>query len=192
MSKKLIIGLTGAAGVGKSAFARELEVIYGFERMSLAQPLKLMLAGLLSTWGYNEAAIKFWIEGDGKERPCPALAYQTPRHAMQQLGTEFGRQRIGGEVWVNHLLKRIEASDATRIVIDDVRFDNEAEAIVQLLDGSMFRIIPAPGKGPKRQPGDHTSEYGVNPDLIDAMLVNDFTFEGVSEQVRALAPRWFF
>lgn len=183
---KTVIGLTGAAGVGKSAFARELVANYGFKRMALADPLKLMLRGLLTSWGYNEAACNYWIDGDGKERPCPALSYKTPRHAMQQLGTEYGRQGIGGEVWVNHLLKRIETSDEARIVVDDIRFDNEADAIVQYLDGYVFRVEAAPGKGSRRNPGEHASENGVSNDLIDAILVNDFTFDGVAEEVRAL------
>jgi len=182
--RKIVVGLTGAAGVGKSAFARDLIRNHGFRRLSLADPLKLMIRAVLASWGYNTAAQDYWIEGDGKERPCPALAYRTPRLAMQLLGTEYGREGLDGDVWINHLVKRIEANSASRIVVDDVRFDNEAEAIITRLDGCNFVIVGKDGKRPRRDPGDHASEKGVNPNFLDATLVNDFTFEGVSEQVR--------
>lgn len=188
MTKHKVIGLVGAAGVGKSAVARELIAQHGYKRMSLAHPLKLALRAVLSSWGYNEASCDYWIEGDGKERPCPALKGQTPRLAMQLLGTEYGRQGLDENIWVDHLVKRIEnLPEGTRVVVDDVRFDNEANALAMFLDAQIVKVVPAPGKSPKRQPPAHASEGGVDDALIDWSVENDFTYEGVNEAIRLLA-----
>lgn len=181
---KIVVGLTGAAGMGKSAVARELIANHGFVRMALADPLKLMIRAVLASWGYNTAAQDYWIDGDGKEQPCPALAYRTPRRAMQLLGTEYGREGLGPEVWITHLINRLMLSDADRIVIDDIRFDNEAESIITYLDGYVFKVVGKPGTKPRRAPEPHASEAGVSSMFLDGEIVNDFTFEGVAEQVR--------
>lgn len=187
MSHHKVIGLVGAAGVGKSAVARELIQQHGYRRMSLAHPLKLALRAILTTWGYNQASCDFWIEGDGKEKPCPAFQGQSPRKAMQLLGTEYGRQGLGERVWVDHLVKRIvNSKDDLRIVVDDIRFDNEASALSLLLDAQIVEVVAAPGKTPRRNPPAHASEEGIDRALIDWTVENDFTFEGVREAVRLL------
>lgn len=184
---KIIVGLTGAAGVGKSAVAKQLAANYGFTRMAFAEPLKAAVRAILQGWGYNAAACEWWIDGPGKERPCPALTYETPRKAMQLLGTEWGREGLGGELWVNHLLNRIEKSASNRIVVDDCRFDNEAEAIIQVLNGSVWQVVAAPGHRTTRNPPPHRSENGISRDLIDRFVVNNFTYDGVAERVRQAA-----
>ena len=103
---------------------------------------------------------------------------------MQLLGTEYGRESLHTDLWVRHLIKRIEQMPHERIVVDDVRFNNEAESILQAFKGWTFSISPLPGKKARRSPPPHASEAGVSDDLIDEWLVNDFTFEGIAEQVR--------
>lgn len=184
-----VIGLVGAAGVGKSAVARELIRKHGYKRLSLAEPLKLALSMILASWGYNQAAIAYWIDGEGKEKPCPALQGKTPRLAMQLLGTEWGREGMGTEVWTSHLLKRILAEGHPKVVVDDIRFDNEANTLLMHLNATIIEVVAAPGKTPKRQPPAHSSEDGISPELIDWTVENDFTYEGVNEAIRLLDGR---
>lgn len=181
-----VIALTGDAGVGKSAVARELVRHHGYKRMSLAYPLKLMLRAVLVSWGFNAEACDYWIDGEGKEKPCPALAGQSPRRAMQLLGTELGRQGLGENVWIDHLVTRAAREGHSKIVVDDVRFDNEANAMAVRLGATNVKIEAAPGKRTTRNPPPHASENGVSPELIDAYLVNDFTFDGVHDAVTVL------
>lgn len=154
----MIIGLCGLAGSGKTTVARMLEAEFGFARVSFAGPLKDMTRAL--GLSLREMA------GDLKEQPCDMLCGKTPRQFMQLLGTEFGRQMIGEDFWVEawraavnraHLdqIATACAPVAARIVADDVRFANEAAAI-RALGGRVIRI-DRPGAGSASGAG-HASE----------------------------------
>ncbi len=135
-----VIGLTGYAGSGKTTAAKHLVETHGFVTVKFAGPLKAMMRAL----GLGERE----IEGDLKEVSHRLLAGRTPRHAMQTLGTEWGRQQFGDDFWVN--LAREVALDVIdqggHVVIDDVRFPNEAAAVRQM-GGRVIRIH-RPGVGP--------------------------------------------
>jgi hypothetical protein len=120
-----LVGITGRAGSGKSAASQAL-VDSGWTRIKFAGPLKDMLRGL----GLADRH----IEGDLKEVPCDLLCGQTPRHAMVTLGTEWGRDLIAQNLWINIATHRIATAMAAgqSVVVDDVRFDNEADMIRKL------------------------------------------------------------
>lgn len=74
---------------------------------------------------------------------------------MQMLGTEFGRQLLGPDLWVNawrraverHLEEALVDGAPLRIVCDDVRFANEAAAIRAL--GGTVVLLTRAGSGSK-------------------------------------------
>lgn len=147
-----LVGITGKAGSGKST-AADFLVQNGWMRIKMAGPLKDMLRVLGLTDRH--------IEGDLKEVPCDLLGGQTPRHAMITLGTEWGRQMIANDLWVNAARARIEAvlREGRNVVVDDVRFENEAE-VIRKLGGKVLEI--------RRGSGvviNHESEQGVAPDM---------------------------
>lgn len=136
--RRTVIAFTGLAGSGKSTAALHLVKNHGFERVRFAGPLKAMLAAL----GCTPAE----IDGDRKEVPCDLLGGKTPRHAMQTLGTEWGRDLIAPDLWI----RAWEAACAKvlagkPIVVDDCRFPNEAEAIRRA--GGVIVQIKRPGAG---------------------------------------------
>lgn len=121
----MIIAMTGKAGSGKDAVGKILVRDHGFKRMYFAEPLKEMTGTLLRMAGMNdEEDIHEWIHGKWKETPCPYLDGQTPRHAMQTLGTEWGRECMGNDFWVNILTTKL-AKNPGDVVITDCRFDSE-------------------------------------------------------------------
>jgi hypothetical protein len=118
-----IIGLGGPKGSGKSFAADWLVANRGYTRVKFATALKNMLRVLGLTDEH--------IEGSLKEVPCDLLNGRTPRHAMQTLGAEWGRNLIDDALWVDTWRRRVLATDGP-VVVDDVRFDNEAAAVRSL------------------------------------------------------------
>lgn len=144
----MIIGLTGYAGSGKSTIARNM---FAFSPKKFARPLKAMMRALLLEQGVDDDTIRRMIEGDLKERPSPFLNMQTPRHAMQTLGTDWGRALICENLWADAALRDLHP--AISYVFDDVRFDNEADAI-RKAGGKIVRLHRS---GVERT-SDHPSE----------------------------------
>lgn len=147
MQPKLIV-LAGVAGAGKSTIAAEL-VKHGYQVVKFAGPLKAMIRAL----GLTDAE----IEGDLKEKPCALLGGQTPRHAMQTLGTEWGRGLIHPDLWVaawQHAAQRVLAAGG-HVVVDDCRFANELAAAMAL-GGVAVRLV-RDGAGTAA----HASEVGL-------------------------------
>jgi hypothetical protein len=153
-----LIGLTGAAGSGKSTVAAMLERTHGFHRMKFASPLKAMLRELLIMLDCPEEELDDHIEGALKEEPCKYLDGRTPRLAMQTLGTEWGRNCMGKNFWVNLAEERVMRvlGCGGRIVFDDVRFMNEAGMIAGL-GGKIVRLTGRGGID-----GQHASENGFD------------------------------
>ncbi len=172
-----VVALTGAAGSGKSTAADYLIRHHGYERVKFAGPLKAMLkvAGLTDSQ----------IEGADKEKPTRLLQGKTPRYAMQTLGHEWGRNCIGEDFWVflfEHAALQIIDNGGV-IVVNDLRFPNEAEA-VRKLGGVIVKLEGRVGIA-----GTHASEAGCG--TWDGIVVNDGglvdLYAGVDEAVRRAA-----
>lgn len=162
----MIIALSGAAGSGKTTIAQVLVRDYGFVRVRFAGPMKSMLMAI----GLTEAQ----VDGPEKETPCDLLCGKTPRFALQRLGTEFGREMIGEDLWVNVAMKQIEAFvvRGQNVVIDDLRFDNEARALSRRL-AYIFRVERGEVDADLRASKAHVSEAGISPEYILAPVLND-------------------
>lgn len=151
----MIIGLTGYAGAGKSTAAKILVERHGFTLVKFAGPLKQMLRCL--GLGDHE------IEGAQKEFPHHLLNGKSPRQAMQLLGTEWGRDLIGADLWVNVAMESAWTmiDRGGKVVLDDCRFENEAEAI--RTEGGIIVEVMRPGIGPIN---NHSSEQLPKPDRL--------------------------
>lgn len=124
MMPKMILGLAGRKRSGKSAVTNLLVKEYGAKRSSFADPLKRMLL----TFGLTDEQ----LFGSEKEIPDFELLHgKTPRHAMQTLGTEWGRELISPDIWAEAWKRLPDVEQPTLLVVEDVRFDNEIAAIRQ-------------------------------------------------------------
>jgi hypothetical protein len=99
----------------------------------------------------------------------------SPRKAYQLFGTEFGRNCIDDEVWLDMIPEG-------RVVVSDVRFDNEAEYIVR--NGG--RIIKVVANRATTKANDHVSEKGVDLSYISATIENTGTMEQLKEKVETV------
>lgn len=157
-----LIAFTGLAGSGKTTAANAL--LYdakGWERVKFATPLKAMLRAFYDACGLDPFQIEDRIEGTMKEMADPALCGRTPRHAMQTLGTEWGRDRIAADLWVQAWQSKTKQllDEGVNVVCDDCRYPNEAKA-VRALGGKVVRIIGRGGIASK-----HESEKPLPPDF---------------------------
>ena len=179
----MIIGLTGRAGAGKSTVAEYLEKTYGFERRSFAAPLYASAAALLDCsvdelkkWK-NDPNWKLWIRNDGDASDGHMYGFDF-RTFLQRYGTEAHRDVFGENFWVS---RAMTYGAGAPIVFDDVRFDNEAEAIREA-GGIIVRI----DRSDARLYGEaatHPSEAGVPADVV---LTNNMEIVDLLEDVRHL------
>ena len=159
MERAQLIGITGRAGSGKNTVA---SMVAGAVVIQFADPLYAMVAAMT---GVPESLLR---DRAAKERALPGLG-KSPRQLLQTLGTEWGRDLVDREIWVKLTAKRVEQLEIAgwqRVVICDVRFDNEARWIREA-GGEVWQVVRStPGVAP------HASELGVSADLVDRRIYN--------------------
>ena len=172
-----VVAFTGLAGSGKSTASQYLVDRYGYTRVRFAGPLKDMMRAI----GLGEDD----IEGGDKELSNSLLCDKTPRHAMQTLGTEWGRKCIGEDFWVGLWRWQVDEVLASggRVVVDDCRFPNEAVAI-RKLGGDIFKIQGRGGIA-----GSHSSEKGIG-QIVDDVLDNTGSVEELHQMVEEALRRY--
>jgi hypothetical protein len=176
-----IIGLTGPAGSGKSTVASILVDRHAYHELSFGDPLRRFVRQLL---GISSEQLQ-----DIKEQPQDALCGRSPRELMQLLGTEFGRELIGEDLWVrrvereaNWLIEMRECRVITRMVgavVSDVRFANEADWVRSR--GELWHL-----SRPGHQVQAHISEDGLSVAAHDRTLDNDCDLPTLHQRVAQL------
>jgi hypothetical protein len=171
-----VVAFTGLAGSGKSTATKYLVERHGYTLVKFAGPLKDMMRAI----GLGEDD----IEGSDKELSNSLLCDKTPRHAMQTLGTEWGRKCIGDDFWIN--LWRDTADRIVRqggsVVVDDCRFPNEAQAI-RRLGGDIYKIEGRGGIA-----GNHESERGCGDQ--DLVIANTGAVEELHDKIEEALRRY--
>lgn len=176
MKDLTLIGFTGLAGSGKTTAAQILLNEHGFHPVSFAGPLKAMARA----FGLSDRE----LSGDLKEVPSIHLCGKTPRQFMQFLGTEFGRQLIGDDLWLRAFrceVQKLRRDGWPRLAVDDVRFENEA-ALIREMGGRVIRI-DRPGAGSASGAG-HASEGGVT--RVDTVISNGGDLEVFAARCRLI------
>jgi hypothetical protein len=121
----MIIGLQGYAGSGKSTVANYLAERHGFARRHIKTPLADMTRELLLAAGLDGWDTERYLDGDLKRTPIPELGNRSATEIQQFLGTEFGREFIHPDLWIDIWSRW--AAGHERVVQESVRFANEAE-----------------------------------------------------------------
>lgn len=168
----MLIGLTGKARSGKSVSAAFLQQ-WGFQEISFAAPIRSFICSLLNIDLQQLEVIK--------EVPQALLGGHTPRYAMQTLGTEWGRNMIYHNLWVDTCLAN--TNPAINYVISDVRFENEARAI-RGVGGTIVHII-RPGQEAISL-SSHASEQGITKEPQDKVILNSGTMSDLVDSVKQL------
>ena len=126
-----LVAIHGMKRAGKGAIAAHLVAEHGYVPVKFAGALKEMVSALLSeVCGLDAATVERCIESDIKEVPLPRLGGKSARFAMQTLGTEW-RNAVDRDLWVRIAVAEIQSLLAAgrRVVLDDLRFPGELEAL---------------------------------------------------------------
>ena len=133
-ARPALIGIVaGRMGSGKSEVANRLIETHGYEHVSLANPLKIIVADILLNSGFHNDEVTEMVYGDRKEQPLALFGNKSPRQMMQSLGTDWGRKMVDERIWERIAEEVVKHYSALHIpvVIDDVRFPNEAAMILR-------------------------------------------------------------
>ena len=198
---RLVVAICGKKGSGKDVIAKHLEACHGFAHLKVAGPLKECVRNL---FGISTEQIEDPVLKETVDRRYGA----SPRRLMQFMGTDVMRDLfarsfpvVGADFWTNALIREIGRTGRDRIVISDLRFTNEYEALKKETDTFVFVIrvdrAPAPGGAEDAHvsetefetiPADHVVDNGADidslsrrvDDVIENVLQNLSTREGVS------------
>jgi hypothetical protein len=194
-----VIGITGKAGSGKDSIADFLIAKFGFFKMSLADPIKKIVkeAFCFSDEEINDRRLRelarydlpptFSSENFGR--------YWSIRKLLQFIGTDFFRNKINEDIWVEKLHDKIlYQGDYPEIfnekihnlfVIPDFRFQNEIDYMKEIFSDK-FKVLKVTRPGISDNVGiaNHASE---NQELtFDIHIENDGTLEDLYKKVQNL------
>jgi hypothetical protein len=174
----MMIGLySPAQQSGKSTVAGILGRNYGFETRGFALALKRMVIDLMTSAGLTPEQVGFYMDL-GKEDPIPELGGKSFRYLTQTLGTDWGRTLVAKDLWRDIVVKA--GNRPNLLVVDDVRFPNEFEAIREG-GGQIWRIV-RPGVVPT---SDHPSEGLLENHEFDEVITNDGDIADLEAKVTA-------
>ena len=182
----MIVGLAGRAGAGKTTAAQHLVQHHHYTRRSFAAPIKTALVALdpvikietrdeydAPMYGYiNLASICDGYPGGIED----AKAIPDVRRLLQRMGTEVGRNLFGHDFWIDRAFDGLNKWEPT--VFDDVRFDNEAQAIRD--KGGIVLLVV---RSETVTDHTHASEAGISGHLIDAQVINNGTVDSFMQRL---------
>jgi hypothetical protein len=148
--------------------------------VAFADPLRealYRLNPLIAVQGFPGARLKQMVDIAGWDELKEAS--EDVRGLLQRMGTEVGREMISQTIWVDLAMK--EAAKHDLVVITDVRFPNEAEAIKA--QGGVLWRIQRPYVGPANT---HPSETALDGYEFDAIVENNGFVEDLHEKIDKL------
>lgn len=184
----MLIGITGQKRRGKDTIANYLVENHKFNRHGFADKVKSYAYAqnpiIVSSLAGETLRLQEIVDETGWER---AKEIPEVRGLLQRTGTEAGRSIFWKNFWVDVLFRELEEKYLTyetgyplhkelqsRVVISDVRFDNEAERIKEY-GGHIIHVTSSRDGLP--QPDNHASEQPINPKYVDKFIDNSSTIE---------------
>ena len=155
---KRVIAFAGPAGVGKSTAARYLTTEARLGKvltLSFAEPMREMVATIL--WNGSDSFTQ-----EHKNDPLYGLCGKTPRQLLETIGTEWGKNLIGENIWLDILANQITSSNFDTYVIDDLRTDAEATYLSNVFNAIIIHLS-RPGIEYKR---DHITSCPISDHLV--------------------------
>jgi len=166
----MIIGITGYKGSGKDTIGKYLIDNYNYKRYAFADPLKEICQTLFS---FNDEQ----LYGNLKEEQDQYWK-NSPRYFFQKIGTDLFRNQIDQDFWIKVLERKIITNLDQKIVITDVRFQNEFD-MIKNLGGIVIRI----NNNNKIIQDNHESEQNINNFNVDYEINNNKNLEELYQKI---------
>lgn len=184
MNNKIIIGISGKIGAGKTTFsnilAEELSKKYKVRFINFADKLKEICFVLTGYRGITQEEKQIFLPNWNK----------TVGQILQQLGTDVMRDHFDNDVWVKSTFSEIERDTENDIfIIGDCRFENEAKSI-KLNDGLVYRINGDPAQIRQNSTRDlnHPSETNLDTyEYFDNIYENNGSLEDLFSFAKEIA-----
>lgn len=165
-----LIGLTGYAQSGKDTVASILVEKYGYSRIAFADKIRDFLYGInpmvaCSPTGYLQDLVNLVGWDNAKQEP-------QVRRLLQDLGIS-ARELLDENIWITSALGNV--NEGERVVVTDVRFENEA-IMIKLMGGQLWRVKRV-GFGPVN---DHISESELDGYKVNQIFVNNGSIEDLA------------
>lgn len=181
----MLIGLCGAAGAGKNAVAEILQNAHGYMHFGFADPLYRAVETITGV------PVERLRDRRTKEEPIEWIG-RSPRQLLQTLGTEWGRQMVRDDLWIQIAMQKVVRCQAALrgrggVAITDCRFDNEAVAIKGA--GGVIWRVERRSSCLASDTARHSSEAGVADYLVDAVVDNGGTLHDLATRVNAALTR---
>jgi hypothetical protein len=162
----MIIGLSGYSQSGKDTVADILVLQHGYKRVAFADKIRECLYTLnpiVNAVSNEFIYLRRLVDNVGWDEAKKNLEV---RRLLQTLGAEVGRELIDPNLWVEMTMSKLNPH-TENIVITDVRFPNEYEAI-KWAYGEIWRI-ERPGYKPVN---NHYSEIALDEYKFDRIIEN--------------------
>ncbi|WP_406206818.1 hypothetical protein OH807_33565 [Kitasatospora sp. NBC_01560] len=140
--------------------AYDIDPVVGTELLGINAPAPVHLAGAVDRYGWEKVKDRF----------------PEARRFLQRLGTEGVRRHVDPDFWIGRTV-RSAAGIPGPVVVTDVRFDNEVDALRAAGFVVWFIDRGAPD-------GDHPSER-LGPEHADLVIPNTGTLAQFSDRIRA-------
>lgn len=175
MTKPFIVGFMGYAGVGKTTACQILKTLSNvdIEITSYAGPLKQAVQQLFL---FSDEQI--YGTKEEKEKVDHRWGI-SPRRVLQIVGTDCLRNMIDEQFHVKRMEAYISACESPVLLIDDVRFEGEAELINHY--GGTCIQIQRPGY--PKEAVRHASEYPPTHLASGYFILNDGDLEHYKRQL---------
>lgn len=200
MTKKLIGLYSTYPQSGKSTVAFAIVQQKGFIVLPFAGPLKDLVAKFIEKLGFTSEQASDLVYNK-KDEQIEGLPFKvSPRYLMQKLGTDFGRNMIDQGIWLHVWISSFSnlPPEVNGVVVDDVRFENEADRIKEL-GGEVWKVERSLPNSKKSVLSDlwrrlkklalpslaenHASEQNLESYKFDRVIVNNGTVEDLFAKV---------
>ena len=191
----MIIGFCGKAGAGKSQTADFMCEKYLVHPVAFADPLRMMVAPLALMVASSQEEAHHYLY-DGKDKAMPHVTT-----SARQLYRDFGdaMRKYDPDVFINltalkvNLVKQFykrKSGDPDfdiAIVVDDIRYNNEAKFIKD--KGGIIIKVDRPAPELRKVP-KHSSENGIDDKYIDFTIANDSTLYDLRQKAYSIGDMY--